>query len=72
LAAGFPAATVALGDLVPRLPAGAVEIAPYAIEAVARASRRQLGAAGDNCCTANRIVGGHLLATNTDPPWICG
>ena len=33
LAAGFHAATVAVGDLVPRLPTGAVEIALSAIEA---------------------------------------
>jgi len=72
LAAGFLAATVALGDLVPRLPAGVVEIALCAIEAVGRASRRRFGAGGDNWRIANRIVGGHLLSTNTDPPWICG
>jgi len=45
LAAGFLAATVALGDLVPRLPAGVVEIALCAIAAVGRASQRRLGLA---------------------------
>ena len=72
LASGFLAATVALGDLVPRLPAGVVEIALCAIAAVGRASQRRLGAGGDNWRIANRVVGGHLLSTNTNPPWICG
>jgi hypothetical protein len=72
LASGFLAATVALGDLVPRLPAGVVEIALCAIKAVGSASRRRLGAVGDNERIANLVVGGHLLSTNTNPPWICG
>jgi len=72
LASGFLAATVALGDLVPRLPAGVVEIALCAIKAVGSASRRRLGAVGDNWRIANLVVGGHLLSTNTNPPWICG
>ncbi len=72
LAAGFLAATVALGDLAPRLPAGAVEVALCAISAAARAARRRLGAAGTRWRIANRIVGGHLLSTNSDPPWISG
>jgi hypothetical protein len=70
LAVGFLAAAVALGDPAPRLPGGAVEIALCAVEAVARAARRRLGAAGDDWRIANRIVGGHLLSTNSDPPWI--
>jgi hypothetical protein len=49
-----------------------VEIALCAIEAVGKASRRRLGAAGDNWRIANLVVGGHLLSTNTNPPWICG
>jgi hypothetical protein len=72
LATGFLAATVALGDPVPRLPVGLVEIALCAIEAVADAARRRLGAAGDDWRIANLIVGGHLLSTNSDPPWISG
>jgi hypothetical protein len=72
LAVGFLAATVALGDPAPRLPAGAVEIALCAICAAAHAARRRIGAGGDHWRIANRIVGGHLLSTNTDPPWISG
>jgi hypothetical protein len=72
LAVGFLAATVAFGDLAPRLPAGAVEVALCAICAAASAARRRLGAAGSRWRIANRIVGGHLLSTNTDPPWISG
>lgn len=70
LAAGFLAATVALGDLVPRLPAAVVPLALGAIGAACAAARRRLGAAGNRWRLANRIVGGHLLTTNTDPPWI--
>jgi hypothetical protein len=72
LAVGFLAATVALGDPAPRLRLGAVEGALCAIEAVARAARRRFGAAGDDWRIANLVVGGHLLSTNTDPPWISG
>ena len=70
LATGFLAATVALGDPAPRLPAGLVEIALCAIGAVARAVRRRFMAAGDDWRIANLVVGGHLLSTNSDPPWI--
>lgn len=70
LSAGFLAATVALGDLVPRLAVGAVKIALCAIEAAERAMRRRLGATAGHWRIANYIVGGHLLSTNSNPPWI--
>jgi hypothetical protein len=72
LAAGFLAATVALGDLVPRLPAGGpVARALCAIGAASSAARRRLCVGGSDWRLANCIVGGHLLSTNTDPPWNC-
>ncbi len=70
LAVGFLAATVAFGDLVPRLPDGAVARALCAIGAAVAAARRRFAAAGGHWRLANRVVGGHLLSTNTDPPWI--
>lgn len=72
LAAGFLAATVAWGDLVPRLPEGAVARALCAIGAAVAAARRRFGTTGGRWRLANRVVGGHLLTTNTDPPWIAG
>jgi hypothetical protein len=70
LTGGFLAAAVALGDLVPRLVAtGALGTLIEAISAAVAAARRRLGAIGSEWCIANRIVGGHLLTTNTDPPW---
>ncbi|MDA8265865.1 MAG: DUF6431 domain-containing protein [Actinomycetota bacterium] len=54
LSAGFLAATVAL----------------CAIEAAERAMRRRLGATAGHWRIANYIVGGHLLSTNSNPPWI--
>ncbi len=70
LTAGFCAATVALGDLVPRLAVTvALRALTGAIGAAAAAARRRLGALGSNWRIANRIIGGHLLTTNTDPPW---
>ena len=72
LVAGFLAATVALGDPAPRQlasgPAGLV----VAVDAACSAARRRLGAAGARWRVANRIVGGELCATNTDPPWAAG
>lgn len=70
LAAGFFAATVALGDLVPRMPADTVSAAVCAIGAAARAFRRRFGVAGGDWRLANLIVGGHLISANSEPPWI--
>jgi hypothetical protein len=69
LAKGFLAVTVALGELVPRLCEDRVGNALIAIKAGAEAFARRRGR-GEKWLIANRIVGGHLLTTNTDPPWI--
>lgn len=70
LSAGFCAATVALGDLVPMVVAtGMFGALLGAISAAVRAARRRLGALGTDWRIANRIIGGHLLSTNTNPPW---
>jgi len=72
LTGGFLAATVALGDLVPRQIASGPAGLLVAIDAASRAARRRLGAAGSRWRVANRIVGGELCTTNTDPPWAAG
>lgn len=70
LTAGFCAATVALGDLVPRLTvSSSLKALTGAVTSAVMAARRRLGALGTDWCIANRIVGGHLISTNTDPPW---
>lgn len=70
LTAGFCAATVALGDLVPRLAvSSSLKALTEAVAAAVGAARRRLGALGTDWRIANRIVGGQLLSTNTDPPW---
>jgi hypothetical protein len=70
LARGFLAAAVALGDLVGRLPAGGeVTVAIVAMRAAAAAARRRLSAPGGHWRIANRIVGGQLLASNSNLPW---
>ncbi len=70
LARGFLAATVALGDLIGQVPAGAATAALFAISALGAAARRRFGShAGGDWLVANRVVGGDLLATNTNPPW---
>lgn len=70
LTAGFWAATVALGDLVPRLAvSSSLETLTGAVMAAVAAARRRLRALGTNWRIANRIVGGQLFSTNTDPPW---
>jgi hypothetical protein len=69
LARGMLAAAVGLGDLLPRLPEGVVRIALAAIEAVAAALCRR-GVSGGRWSLANRVVGGHLLTTNANPPWM--
>jgi hypothetical protein len=63
------AATVALGDLVPRIPEDGLDAVVCAVGAVAAAFRRRFGIAGGDWCLANLVVGGHLLSTNTNPPW---
>ncbi len=63
------AATVALGDLVPRVPGDGLSAVVCAAGAVAAAFRRRFKVAGGDWCLANLVVGGHLLSTNTDPPW---
>jgi hypothetical protein len=70
LAAGFLAATVALGDLVPRIGAGAMAMALDAMRSAVGAARRRLTASGSDWRIALRIVGGHLLSTNTNPPFL--
>jgi hypothetical protein len=70
LARGFLAATVALGDLIGQVPEGPAKAVMFAISALGRAARRRFGApAGGDWLVANRVVGGHLLATNANPPW---
>jgi hypothetical protein len=63
------AATVVLGNLVPRVPEDALEAVVCAVGAVAAAFRRRFGVVGGDWCLANLVVGGHLVSTNTDPPW---
>jgi hypothetical protein len=70
LTAGFWAACVAWGDLVPRVVVtGALPVLCAAIAAAVAAARRRLGAVGSRWRIANRIIGGHLVSTNTDPLW---
>ncbi len=70
LASGFLAAVVALGDLVGGVPVGDANAALFAIGALAAADHRRFGSTASPWRVANRIVGGHLLSANTDPPWI--
>jgi hypothetical protein len=70
LAAGALAATVALGDLVPRLPIGEVLAAMAALKAAARAARRRFGIAASDWILANLVAGGHLFSANIDIPWL--
>ncbi|HZK74455.1 MAG TPA: DUF6431 domain-containing protein [Clostridia bacterium] len=70
LATGFLAATVALGDLVPRSEAGAIPSALSAMRSAVAAARRRLTANGSDWRIALCIVGGHLLSTNTNPPFL--
>lgn len=70
LTAGFWASCVALGDLVPLVAAtGTLAVLSAAISASVAAACRRLGAHGPRWRIANRIIGGHLISTNTDPPW---
>jgi hypothetical protein len=69
LAKGFLRVLVALGDLPPRMPSSELGTVLIAINTAAAALARRSGG-GNSWHLANRIVGGHLLTTNTDPPWI--
>jgi hypothetical protein len=70
LTLGFWAACVALGDLVSRSVAtGILSFLGAAIAAAVGAARRRFGAQGSDWRIANRIIGGHLISTNMDPPW---
>jgi Domain of unknown function (DUF6431) len=70
LAVGFSRFCVALGDLAPRLSGHPEVVAMAAVRAAWVASRRRFGErVGALWRLANAVVGGHLLSTNTDPPW---
>ena len=70
LTTGFLAATVALGDLVPRVGDGVMASALVAMRAAVDADRRRLGARGSDWRIAVRVVGGQLLSTNSNPPFL--
>jgi len=72
LVVGFLSAAVALGDLAPRHLSSGVGGLLVAVDAAVGAARRRRGARGRRWLIANRIVGGQLLSTNTDPPWAAG
>ena len=70
LSAGFARAAVTLGEALPLLPGEPGAAAIAALRAAwAGALRRFGGAAASLWRFANAMVGGHLLSTNTDPPW---
>lgn len=70
LAVGFSRFCVALGDLAPRLSGRPEVVAVAAVRAAWMAARRRFGdEVGALWRLANAVVGGHLLSTNTDPPW---
>jgi hypothetical protein len=70
LAVGFCRFCVALGDVVPRLSGRPDVVAVAAVGAAWVAARRRFGGrVGALWRLANAVVGGHLLSTNTDPPW---
>ncbi len=61
---------VALGDLAPRLSGHPEGVAVAAVTAAWVAAKRRFGGqVGALWRLANAVVGGHLLSTNTDPPW---
>lgn len=73
LAGGLAAAAVALAGVVPRLAADPQRAAVGAVRAVWRAARRHGGrGVGRRWAVANAVCGGHLLSTNTHPPWAAG
>jgi hypothetical protein len=70
LAVGFSRFCVAVGDLAPRLSGPLEAVAVATVKAAWSAARRRLGdGVGSLWRLANAVVGGHLLSTNTDPPW---
>ncbi len=70
LAVGFSRFCVALGDLAPRVSGDLEVVAVAAVRAAwVAAWRRFDGRVGGLWRLANAVVGGHLLSTNTDPPW---
>jgi Domain of unknown function (DUF6431) len=70
LAVGFSRFCVAVGDLAPRLSGRPEVVAVAAVRAAWVATRRRFGdGVGALWRLANAVVGGHLLSTNTDPPW---
>jgi hypothetical protein len=70
LAVGFSRFCVALGDLAARLFGRPEMVAVAAARAAWVAARRRFGdGVGGLWRLANAVVGGHLLSTNTDPPW---
>ena len=70
LAAGFCRFCVAVGDLAPRLWGRPEVVAVGAVAAAWSVARRRFGeGVGSLWRFANAVVGGHLLSTNTDPPW---
>jgi hypothetical protein len=70
LAVGFSRFCVALGDLAPRLSGQPEAVALEAVRAGWVAARRRFGdGVASMWLLANAVVGGHLLSTNTDPPW---
>jgi hypothetical protein len=70
LLTGFARAAVALGEALPLLPGEPAAAAVAALRAAwAGTARRFGGPAASLWRFANAMVGGHLLSTNTDPPW---
>lgn len=69
LAVGFCRYVVALGDLAPRLSGPPEVVAVAAVGAAWEAARRRFKGIGGMWRLVNAVVGGHLLSTNTDPPW---
>jgi uncharacterized protein DUF6431 len=70
LAVGFSRFCVAVGDLAPRLSGLLETVAVATVKAAWFAARRRFGdGVGSLWRLANAVVGGHLLSTNTDPPW---
>lgn len=70
LAVGFSRFCVAVGGLAPRLSGQPEAVAVAAATAAWVAARRRFGdGVGGLWRLANAVIGGHLLSTNTDPPW---
>lgn len=69
LAVGFCRYVVAVGGLAPRLSGPPEVVALAAVTAAWQAAQRRFEGVGGLWRLANAVVGGHLLSTNTDPPW---